>query len=365
MGSAAIQPGATEFNLQLKEVGSNFRLKATNQSPYIVLIAQQPEKAGFKTKATPFRKANRADWLKAVAQSLELDKAEEPWKLLAPKLAEPTSVEWLKLVESTRAYLDRKQLKWRGQEYERHLRQIELFTGSVSLSKLQEWVEAGNPQTRDRTRRLVTLKRILINSEMEPPVAWMTRVTDEISYSPSSTRGRKLPSRAERQYFVDRVPNKEWRTAFAFCATYGLRPHEIFFVIQRPNDNGVIRVDSQKTGLRFVMPIKADWVERWDLKTGKLPGFQPSMSPKQLGNRVTTQLYRYRQLAQWSDEPQTYDFRHAWAEDIYTVPEWLEKVDIEQAARMMGHSVKVHRDTYSKWFDIDRTQASFEKAVLG
>ena len=67
-----------------------------------------------------------------------------------------------------------------------------------------------------------------------------------------------------------------------------------------------------------------------------------------LGRKVTKYMARHRHLAPWRAMPKTYDLRHAWAARLHT-HERYNKVDVELAAEMMGHSERVHRADYLRW----------------
>ncbi len=161
------------------------------------------------------------------------------------------------------------------------------------------------------------------------------------------------------------IPNKSWQYVFGLMATYGLRNHEVFFCdlsALKNNGDKILRVlPTTKTGEHQVWPFHPKWVDLFQLSS---LGNDPSLLPKiktdlgyttlqNIGKRITDQFKRY------SIKIKPYDLRHAWAVRtiFYDLPDTV-------AARMMGHSVSLHNQTYHHWITKRDQQKAVNNALL-
>ena len=171
---------------------------------------------------------------------------------------------------------------------------------------------------------------------------------------------RNLPNDNLIKKLWEKIPNKSWQYVFALMATYGLRNHEVFFCDLESLGNGgdrIIRIlNTTKTGEHQVWPFHPDWVDFFELrKLGEDPTLLPNINRdlknttlQNIGKRITDQFRRYKL------DIKPYDLRHAWAVRtiFYDLPDTV-------AARMMGHSVSLHTQTYHHWI----TKRDQQKAV--
>ncbi len=161
------------------------------------------------------------------------------------------------------------------------------------------------------------------------------------------------------------IPNKSWQFVFGLMATYGLRNHEVFFCdlsALKNNGDKILRVlPTTKTGEHQVWPFHPKWVDLFQLSS---LGNDPSLLPKinrdlsqttlqNIGKRITDQFNRY------GISIRPYDLRHAWAVRtiFYDLPDTV-------AARMMGHSVSLHNQTYHHWITKRDQQKAVNNALL-
>ena len=161
------------------------------------------------------------------------------------------------------------------------------------------------------------------------------------------------------------IPNKSWQYVFGLMATYGLRNHEVFFCdlsALKNNGDKILRVlPTTKTGEHQVWPFHPKWVDLFQLSS---LGNDPSLLPKinrdlghttlqNIGKRITDQFKRY------CIQIKPYDLRHAWAVRtiFYDLPDTV-------AARMMGHSVSLHNQTYHHWITKRDQQKAVNNALL-
>ena len=176
---------------------------------------------------------------------------------------------------------------------------------------------------------------------------------------------RILPDDNLIENLWENIPNKSWQFVFALMATYGLRNHEVFFCDLRSlknNGDKIIRVlPTTKTGEHQVWPFHPKWVSYFGLNR---LGEDPSLLPKincdlrkttlqNIGKKITDQFKRYRLKIR------PYDLRHAWAVRtiFYDLPDTV-------AARMMGHSVSLHTQTYHHWITKRDQQKAVNNALL-
>jgi len=176
---------------------------------------------------------------------------------------------------------------------------------------------------------------------------------------------RNLPDDDLIEELWKNIPNKEWQYVFGLMATYGLRNHEVFFCDLSPlKDSGdkIIRIlPTTKTGEHQVWPFHPKWVDLFELSS---LGNDPTLLPKinrdlrkttlqNIGKRITDQFNRY------SLNIRPYDLRHAWAVRtiFYDLPDTV-------AARMMGHSVSLHTQTYHHWITKRDQQKAVNNALL-
>ena len=176
---------------------------------------------------------------------------------------------------------------------------------------------------------------------------------------------RDLPTDKEIEKLWEKIPNKSWKYVFGLMATYGLRNHEVFFCDLSSLTNcgdKIIRVlPTTKTGEHQVWPFHPRWVEKFELfKLGKDPDLLPNINKdlkvttlQNIGKKITDQFKRY------SLKIKPYDLRHAWAVRtiLYDLPDTV-------AARMMGHSVSIHTQTYHHWITKRDQQQAVNNALL-
>jgi len=153
---------------------------------------------------------------------------------------------------------------------------------------------------------------------------------------------RTIPSDTEIEQVVDNIENKRWQYVVAILATFGLRPHEIFYLdTSRLSEKvPVLQIeDATKTGCRTVLPVLREWVDRWELTDYRFPNFQDkNVGNKDLGHRVTHGL-KIRVQLPWT----AYHLR-----DAYAIRCSVLGIESGITARMMGHSLQVHHNSYKR-----------------
>lgn len=162
-------------------------------------------------------------------------------------------------------------------------------------------------------------------------------------YGVTSLTPRDIPSDPE----IEAVWNlllPHWRWTWGMCAAYGLRPHECAGLTWL-DDDWIEIADDTKTGSRRVTPCPREWVSTWGLR--ELP--RPTQSRLAITNSLAETL-RGKGI---SIKP--YALRHAYALRLLS-----RGVPADLAARLMGHSLAVHQQTYQRWIEADRIQKAMQ-----
>jgi integrase len=194
------------------------------------------------------------------------------------------------------------------------------------------------------------------------PVDWKS---NSKGYGLNKAGFRDLPTDEVIEKLWGKIPNKSWQFVFGLMSAYGLRNHEVFFCdLSSLTNSGdkIIRVlPTTKTGEHQVWPFHPEWVEKFELaKLGENPHLLPKINNdlkittlQNIGKKITDQFKRY------SLPIKPYDLRHAWAVRtiFYDLPDTV-------AARMMGHSVSLHTQTYHHWITRRDQQKAVNNALL-
>ena len=228
----------------------------------------------------------------------------------------------------------------------------------IFFETLQSYKEA----SRSRKQCGTTLSIFANFIEHQLPPEW--KVMSK-GYGLKKASYRNLPEDKQIEDLWEKIPNKSWQFVFGLMATYGLRNHEVFFCdLSSLKDNGdkIIRVlPTTKTGEHQVWPFHPKWVDLFNLNyLGEDPTLLPKINTnlryttlQSIGKRITGQFKRYKLNIR------PYDLRHAWAVRtiFYDLPDTV-------SARMMGHSVSLHTQTYHHWITKRDQQKAVNNAIL-
>ncbi len=167
-------------------------------------------------------------------------------------------------------------------------------------------------------------------------------------YGAASLRPRDIPSDPEIEAAWSSLRLPHWRWTWGMCAAYGLRPHECAELVWL-EDDWIEIADATKTGSRRVTPCPSSWVQLWGLRELQ----RPTQSSQTLSKAFADALTRDRV----STKP--YSLRHAYALRLLS-----RGVSADLAARLMGHSLAVHQQTYQRWIEADRIQKAMQGCSL-
>ena len=228
---------------------------------------------------------------------------------------------------------------------------------NIFIKTLQTYKEGSRSRKQCATSLSVLAKFL----EVKLPHDWQSNAK---GYGLKKASFRNLPTDEVIENLWEKIPNNSWKFVFGLMATYGLRNHEVFFCdLNSLTDSGdkIIRVlPTTKTGEHQVWPFHPEWVEKFGLsKLGGNPELLPNINKdlkvttlQNIGKKITDQFKRY------ALQIKPYDLRHAWAVRtiFYDLPDTV-------AARMMGHSVSLHTQTYHHWITKRDQQQAVNNAL--
>lgn len=162
---------------------------------------------------------------------------------------------------------------------------------------------------------------------------------------------RSIPSDTELLAIRDGLSDPGWKYLFGLQLAYGLRNHEMLLIDLSPFPR--IRVIDGKTGPRTVTPVLREWAEAWELQNAVLPKIKYSddMPLSRLGALITRGYDRLK-------VPTPYTIRHAFARRCLEVG-----LDPSMGAKLMGHSLNVHVQTYRAWVSEEVFLEAIERSL--
>ena len=213
----------------------------------------------------------------------------------------------------------------------------------ISERVLMDCLLDTKPDSRTRKRAVVALQKLANLAGLEINLSQYKG-----SYSPRKASPRDIPEDSQIAEIFYSIPNPNWQWVYGMVATFGLRPHEVFWIDTSSFNSTVLSLlEGGKTGARRVWAIYPEWLEQFDLLSVKMPNC--SGDNEALGHRVTNQFKRYKLPFK------PYDLRHAWA-----IRSMEFGLDISLAAQQMGHSLDVHSEIYHHWISDAHHQRAYD-----
>ena len=173
-------------------------------------------------------------------------------------------------------------------------------------------------------------------------------------YSPKRVNPRSLPTDETIAKVQQSVSDPGWAWIIGMLAAYGLRNHEVFKLDLSQFPNIRVEPTNKTRSSRLIYPLYPEWAERWKLGDRVLPNVQirPGMGNSALGAKITAAFW-------YQDLPFTaYDLRHCFARRCFEFG-----IPIETAARLLGHSVDRHRETYQAWIGESSHRFAYERQI--
>jgi len=229
-------------------------------------------------------------------------------------------------------------------DYARPLRPL-LKIDDLQPEHLIHLVSATEQETRSRRRAsqaAATVAKVLgMSAEIQQQIRELGQ-----GYSPTTdTAPRNVPSDEDVVALIDALPS-DWQWPVGICAVYGARPHEALLYAE-VLETKLLAISAGKTGSRRCFALPAEWIDRWDLMTKRLPTIDYGRSNQVVGAAMS------RRLRAMNAPFKPYDLRHAFA--VRTI--YCSKISPSIAAKSMGHSLQVHNRIYQKWFDASGMEA--------
>lgn len=166
------------------------------------------------------------------------------------------------------------------------------------------------------------------------------------SYNPRRAKFRDLPTDEIIQAWFEKIPDPTWKWFYGMLATYGLRPHEAFYVDFELYP--IVTIRDGKTDGRRVWACYPEWCDHFNLKELTIP----QVTAK---NNTEFGAKAGRYFKRIGLPFHLYDLRHCWA--IRTLEFGLE---VCLSAQQMGHSVQVHTDLYHAWISTAYHQKAYD-----
>jgi integrase len=233
------------------------------------------------------------------------------------------------------------EVTWRDnyQQVFRHLPVI------ITEQSLQELILSTKPDTCTRRRYCLALCALakfvgLSEDNLKPLMG---------NYSARRTTPRNLPTDKLIAKTYQEISDPDWQWVFGMLATYGLRPHEIFYTEFKTFPT--LYVVEGKTHFRHIRPLYPEWAEQWNLQNMQIPACAGNNN-KALGGNISKAFRRFTLPFR------PYDLRHRWA-----VRSLEFGYDLSLAAAEMGHSVAVHSQLYHHWISQDVHDKAFERLL--
>jgi integrase len=198
------------------------------------------------------------------------------------------------------------------------------------------------PNTRKRSRYCMAISALFKFARVE-----INLKPYKGNYSHLTVQPREIPPDKLIQDWYFALKDTLWGWSYGILATYGIRPEELVLLEFHEMPVLIVRGDKSVSSDRKVYPIYPEWVELFDLTTPKLP------RAKDTGKQCCKQFKRYKVPFL------PYDLRHAWA--IRSMEFGME---LELAAKQMGHSMLVHSQTYHRWISDRHHKAAFASIML-
>jgi integrase len=205
--------------------------------------------------------------------------------------------------------------------------------GELTLERLVAVIESLTPATSARRETGLVWGMVARKLGMDP-----TPLREAGSgYGRKQLTPRDIPSDEDIEAAFDQLLRRSphWARVLGMVATYGCRPSELGDAVLKTN-NSLVVTNSKTNRPRVAMPTKSSWVERFQLHTlPKPPG-------KDTGYAISTNCAAA--MRRQGITFQLYSLRHAAAVRLVKAG-----VPSEVGARLLGHSVAMFNDTYTRW----------------
>jgi integrase len=213
----------------------------------------------------------------------------------------------------------------------------EALLGAIALT---------TPNTRARQRYCTAYSALAKFADLDVDLAHLRG-----NYSPSAVNPRDLPGDELVLEWDAKIPDPQWQAFYRLMAVYGLRNHECWYVdLPQLAKEPIAVVTDGKTGRRLVVPYPVQWWELWfQGRSLSLPVLKVKKNTDY--GRLSAQYFKRLGC------PFTlYNLRHSHAARMAA-----SGVDGQLAAKIQGHSSKVHEQIYLNFLDQRHYQALLDR----
>ncbi len=175
-------------------------------------------------------------------------------------------------------------------------------------------------------------------------------------YSSAELTPRDISSDEELLSYYDKIEAPHWRWTYGIGLTYGIRPHEIANCMV--TSDGRLEISGGKTGSRESWPLMPQWVD--DLKLREM--HRPKQSVDTVA-KAASDYFRAKPAGRPGVRTRParlpfnlYVLRHSWA-----IRAMREGFSTSLAAKLLGHSTRVHETTYRRWINKSQMDEMFSQ----
>lgn len=231
-----------------------------------------------------------------------------------------------------------------GSKYKPAIYHLRQFSGSADLEALCRAIEAiKSDSSRKSTGSVVSVT--LDNLGLRWDKAELLKAAS--GYQRASLRPKDIPSDQKILDAWDAISDPRWKWVHGMCMAFGLRPSETVDCTFRKDGGGVLDVPEfsrdgkrLKTGDREAWALPDEWVKDLQLMEIHRPTCNRLDVARQYGDYMAKFAEHYY--------GGLYTLRHA-----YAIRGLIRGVEPSLGARLMGHALKVHQDTYQHWINRD------------
>lgn len=163
-------------------------------------------------------------------------------------------------------------------------------------------------------------------------------------YKKADLTEKDIPSDEEMLAIWESIPDPRWKWVHGMVMAFGCRPSEL---LSAEFEDEIVNLMTFKTKgepyLREAWALPDEWIKELKLKKIHLPPCDRLEISAQYANYMDRHGLKYWPL---------YNLRHA-----YAIRCLVQGVEVGLAARLMGHSVDMHRQHYQRWINKNHMKA--------
>lgn len=168
--------------------------------------------------------------------------------------------------------------------------------------------------------------------------------TASSGYTKAHLTEKDIPQDEEMLAIWKSIPDLRWKWVHGMVMAFGCRPSEL---LSAEFEDGIVNLTTYKTKgepyPREAWALPDEWIKELKLKKIHLPPGDRLDISAQYANYMDRNGLKYWPL---------YNLRHA-----YAIRCLVQGIEVGLAARLMGHSVDMHRQHYQRWINKNHMKA--------